>query len=140
MGALLSLLVWFYVHFEMKRRIKPEDIVYQEWFRCCLRLTTIWSRLIGGNNSYKFIFLKDRLILRAHFPFSAIAFVNGLDFEIPYENITKVTRGSLFAAKRIYLEFQGPKRVERVMLIASNADKVMELLNQYTRASSSIAP
>lgn len=134
MGALISLIAWFYVHFEMKRRpIKPEDIIYQEWFRSGCRMTTLWSRLLGGgNNCIKFLFLKDRFIIRAHFPFSVIARVYGFDFEIPYDRIISASKGAFLSSRKIYLEFRGPEREEKVVFTASDPQKVINLLNELT--------
>lgn len=125
-------MAWFYYAIERKRRpIKPEDIIYQEWLRSGYRLTPFWARFGGANNCLKFLILKDRLVLRAHFPFSAIAFFFGFDFEIPYENIISTSRGSFLTHHKITLEFLGLKRKERVVFTAGNPEKVMDLLLQF---------
>lgn len=131
LGFAICFMAWFYFAIERKRRpIKSEDIIYQEWFRSGYRLTPFWARFGGANNCLKFLILKDRLVLRAHFPFSVIGYFF-LDFEIPYENIISISRQSFLLHNRITLEFLGTRRKEKVVFTVRNPEKVMDLLLQF---------
>lgn len=128
-GFILALFIWLTIC-ELKRPgIKREDIIYEERFRSGYRTANLWTRLGGARNCLKLIFLKDRLIVRAHFPFSIIARLYGLDLEIPYEQITSVSIRRIFFQKCISLEFKSLHGNDGVVFIPSDYPKVMKLLH-----------
>ena len=68
---------------ELRRpRLSPEDILHDEAWRSGCRRTNFWTRLGYANNCLRVVFLRDRIMIRPHYPFSIIARFYGLDLDI----------------------------------------------------------
>ncbi len=119
----LMLLGWFARLREPK--IIPAEILYQEKWRTGRRLQPFWSKLFFYKNCLHIIFLKDRLIIRPHFPFDIFDWWIGFRVSVRYEQIRECVQKKHFFQDFFEITFQTITGLEKIEFTAKNSAKVL---------------
>ena len=109
-------------------KINPDEILHEEKWRSGRSNRSILTRFGGARNCLDIKFLKDKIVIRPHFPFDLFrAEILGLVHEIPYNKVLSCETSKYFFIREIVLSFMTNKGPEKIMFTARQVDKVMDL-------------
>jgi len=128
--VILNLAVFAIAYF-VNPKINRKDIIYQERWQFGKSFNSTLTRLLGQNFYLHILFLKDRLIIKPHYPLDPFMYQwLGIEKMIPYDSIIKFESRKAFIFKTgIILIFRNEEGAqEKILFTTGNPQKVKEFL------------
>ena len=118
-----------------KPKISRQDVIYAERWQSGRSFRSLLTRFGGARNCLNIMFLKDRLIIKPHFPFDLFgAKVLGLEQTIPYHAVISCNiEDFFFGLKQVVLTYRNESgQQEKIAFTARDPQRVELLCRQRT--------